>query len=111
MLSALVGVALAVGLMVAPADAYGASTPPVRVITGIAYAPPQPAASQGHLLDLYLPQGTRRPTPLVIWTAGSGWMAENGRLRADVVAAELNPRGYAVAGVSIRSSGFAQFPG
>jgi acetyl esterase/lipase len=88
-----------------------ARTSGVQVITDIAYAPQQPPASQGHLLDLYLPQHSRRPMPLVIWTHGSGWLAENGREGADIVAAHFNPRGYAVAGVAIRSSGNATFPG
>jgi len=83
----------------------------VQVITDIAYAPPQPATSQGHLLDLYLPRHSRPGAPLVIWTHGSGWLAENGREGADVVAARLNPQGYAVAGVAIRSSANATFPG
>jgi acetyl esterase/lipase len=81
------------------------------VIKNLAYAPPEPATSLGHLLDLYLPEQHGRPAPLVIWSHGSGWLAENGREGADVVAAALNPRGYAVAGVAIRSSAEAQFPG
>ncbi|MGK5683454.1 alpha/beta hydrolase fold domain-containing protein [Actinoplanes sp. URMC 104] len=80
-----------------------------RVITGVAYAPAEPAGSAGHLLDLYLPR-TGRPAPLIIWSHGSGWLAENGREGADVVAARFNPHGYAVAGVAIRSSANAQFP-
>nr|WP_296064215.1 alpha/beta hydrolase [uncultured Actinoplanes sp.] len=84
--------------------------PETTVITDVAYAPPQPAGSRGHLLDLYLPGHSGRPAPLVIWSHGSGWLAENGREGADVVAAQLNPRGYAVAGVAVRSSGNATFP-
>ena len=38
-------------------------------------------------------------------------MKDNGREEAPALAAVLNPRGYAVAGVSIRSSGQAKFPG
>jgi acetyl esterase/lipase len=82
----------------------------VDVITGVAYAPPEPAGSEGHLLDLYLPRGARHPRPLVIWSQGSGWLAENGRSTADMVAAQFNPAGFAVAGVSVRSSTNAQFP-
>ena len=37
-------------------------------MTGIAYAPPQAAASQGHLLDLYVPTRAERPLPVVIWS-------------------------------------------
>jgi acetyl esterase/lipase len=102
---------LAVSTVSVPAQASTSTASGVRVITDIAYARPQPPGSQGHLLDLYLPQGTRRPTPLIIWSHGSGWLAENGRVGADVVASYFNPRGYAVAGVAIRSSSFAQFPG
>jgi acetyl esterase/lipase len=93
-----------------PAQAATASTG-VTVLKDIAYAPPQPATSLGHLLDLYLPEHHGRRMPLVIWSHGSGWLAENGRVGADVVAAALNPHGFAVAGVAIRSSANAQFPG
>jgi acetyl esterase/lipase len=48
---------------------------------------------------------------LVIWSHGSGWLAENGREGAEALAAILNPKGFAVAGVAIRSSANAQFPG
>lgn len=48
---------------------------------------------------------------MVLWSHGSGWMRENGREGAEVVAARLNPLGIAVAGVAIRSSANAQFPG
>ncbi|GAB2622375.1 hypothetical protein Aab01nite_76290 [Paractinoplanes abujensis] len=102
------GLGLAVSVLVAaPGPAAGGG----RVIKRIAYAPAEPAASKGHLLDLYLPRRTGKPAPLIIWSHGSGWLSENGRDGADVVAAELNPRGYAVAGVAIRSSTHAQFPG
>jgi len=96
--------------MMLSADA-GAAGDGVTVIKDVAYAPPEPAGSLGHLLDLYLPARTGRPTPLVIWSHGSGWLAENGRDGADVVAAQLNPEGFAVAGIAIRSSANAQFPG
>jgi len=82
-----------------------------RVIKDVAYAPPQPAGSQGHLLDLYLPAHRRGRVPLVIWSHGSGWLAENGREGADTLAGILGPKGFAVAGVAIRSSANAQFPG
>lgn len=86
--------------------------PPVEpTVAAIAYAPASPEGSQGHLLDLYLPRsGAAAPLPLVLWTGGSAWMAENGRDTAGWVAERLNPAGYAVAGVSIRSSGNAPFP-
>jgi acetyl esterase/lipase len=49
--------------------------------------------------------------PVVIWTSGSAWMADTGKRGAGRLAAQLNPAGYAVAGVSIRSSSQVKFPG
>jgi acetyl esterase/lipase len=81
-----------------------------RDVKDIVYAGARPAASLGHRLDLYLPPEATRPAPVVLWTHGSAWMAENGRDGADLIAAHLNPRGFAVAGVAIRSSANARFP-
>ncbi len=77
------------------------------------YAPPEPATSNGHKLDLYLPAGAAgaKPWPVVIWTSGSAWMADTGKRGAGALALRLNPAGYAVAGVSIRSSSQVPFPG
>jgi len=80
-------------------------------IANIAYAPTDPARSRGHLLDLYLPAAAAKPVPIVIWTGGSGWKGDNDKAGAGEVAAKLNPAGFAVAGVSIRSSGQTTFPG
>jgi acetyl esterase/lipase len=88
-----------------------ANHPQQRVIRDIAYAPAEPVGSQGHLLDLYLPAHARGRAPLVIWSHGSGWLAENGRQGADALADILGPYGFAVAGVAIRSSANARFPG
>jgi acetyl esterase/lipase len=83
---------------------------PSPTVADIDYAPPEPATSKGHKLDLYIPVGARTPMPVVIWTAGSAWMSDMGKSRADVIAAQLLPLGYVVAGVSIRSSSQAKFP-
>ncbi|GIH29532.1 hypothetical protein Aph01nite_78420 [Acrocarpospora phusangensis] len=89
-------------------------TPPAHatVITDIAYAPAQPAGSRGHLLDLHLPSTGITPRPLIIWHSGSAWTSDNGKEGpdADAVAAIFNPLGFAVAGVSVRSSSQAVFP-
>jgi acetyl esterase/lipase len=82
----------------------------IRVIKDVAYAPPHPTTSQGHLLDMYLPVRIKLAMPLVIWSHGSGWLAENGREGTELIAAHFNPRGFAVAGIAIRSSSHAQFP-
>ena len=84
---------------------------PSPTFADLDYAPPDPATSKGHKLDLYLPAGARTPMPVVIWTAGSAWMSDMGKGRAEVIAAQLLPLGYAVAGVSIRSSAQVKFPG
>jgi acetyl esterase/lipase len=107
--AALTGLTLAVTLA---RPAAAANRPPGRiVVTDVAYAPAEPAGDRGHLLDLYLPagRGTLR-RPLVIFSRGSGWSAANGRDDAAGVAAALIPRGYAVAGVAVRSSSAARFP-
>ena len=77
----------------------------------IDYAPPDPAASNGHKLDLYIPSAVTGRVPVVIWTGGSAWMADTGKRTAPGIAAQLLPAGFAVAGVSIRSSSQVQFPG
>ncbi len=81
-----------------------------QVVSNIAYAPAMPAGSQGHLLDLYLPSGFSGPRPLVIWTSGSAWMSDTGKSGDDSIAGMFNPLGFAVAGVSVRSSSQAHFP-
>lgn len=81
-----------------------------QVLTDIAYAPAQPAGTRGHLLDLYLPDDADGPVPLVIWSSGSAWTGDDGKAGASAIASQFNSRGYAVAGVSVRSSSQAQFP-
>jgi acetyl esterase/lipase len=93
---------------VLPAQGTGGQPPPTHA--DLDYAPPEPATSNGHKLDLYIPSASGR-VPVVIWTGGSAWMADNGKRTAPGVAAQLLPAGYAVAGVSIRSSSQVQFPG
>ena len=73
----------------------------------VSYAEPVGAA---HLLDLYLPRDGAAPLPLVIWSGGSAWMRDDGKETAGSVAAHFCARGYAVAGVSVRSSSQARFP-
>jgi acetyl esterase/lipase len=104
--------ALVAALLAVPTAPASADRPIGRqVVRDIAYAPAQPAGSKGHLLDLYLPQSppqSRRP--LLIWIGGSGWMADTGKESAEPIAEIFNAKGYAVAGVSIRSSSQAKFP-
>lgn len=102
------------GLLLAVAGAAAqAPAPPLATPThaDLEYAPAEPAGSNGHKLDLYLPGGATGPPPVVIWTGGSAWMADTGKRTAPGLALQLNPAGYAVAGVSIRSSAQVKFPG
>jgi acetyl esterase/lipase len=86
-----------------------AGPPPTHA--NIEYAPADPPTSKGHLLDLYLPPNMTKPVPVVIWTGGSAWRADTGKNSAGGLAVQLNPAGYAVAGVSIRSTSQVKFPG
>ena len=100
---------LAATLLMTAAPA--AELPPAPTQANIAYAAAEPATSKGHLLDLYLPAKARGPVPVVIWTGGSAWRGDQGKDSAGWLVAELNKHGYAVAGVSIRSTSQVIFPG
>jgi acetyl esterase/lipase len=84
--------------------------PPVQYLD-VAYAPADPAGGRGHLLDIYLP--SRRAgaeLPVLVWSSGSGWLSDNGKQGAGDFAAHFNDAGYAVVGLSVRSSLQATFP-
>jgi acetyl esterase/lipase len=85
-----------------------AGPPPTHA--NLEYAPADPPNSEGHKLDLYIPAGAAKPLPVVLWTAGSAFSRDNGKTGAGRLAEQLNPAGYAVAGVSVRSSSQALFP-
>jgi len=90
---------------------FGTPQGPSPTYANLEYAPPDPPSSNGHKLDLYIPTGAAAKLPVVIWTGGSAWLADTGKRTAGGLAARLNPAGYAVAGVSIRSSSQVKFPG
>jgi len=115
--------ALLAALLVPPCCAWAqapnqspAEVPPTHA--NLAYANTRAEDGNGHLLDLYLPAApspalasSALAAPVVIWTGGSAWLADTGKSRAGTVAAQLNAAGFAVAGVSIRSSAQVKFPG
>ena len=108
---AAMGASLLAGAPSAPASA-DARTLPAQVIKDLAYAAPVPADTKGNLLDIYLPERrAHKPVPLFIFTEGSAWFADTGKSTAAAWAERLNPLGYAVAGVSVRSSSQITFPG
>jgi acetyl esterase/lipase len=59
-------------------------------------------------LDLYLPETSKGPMPLIIWIHGGAWMS--GSKDAPSPALGFTAEGYAVAHVSYRFSREAQFP-
>jgi acetyl esterase/lipase len=78
----------------------------------ITYYNPDTPTTNGNKLDLYIPVlPGRRTLPLLIWTSGSAWLSDNGRAGAAPIADVFTPYGYAVAGVSVRSSSQDRFPG
>ena len=109
-----------VGFGTRPADAQPTQPPaasqreaaPAPTHANLEYAPAESAGKQRPQARP-VHSGRQRPGPLptVIWTGGSAWMADNGKDLAGQLAARLNPAGYAVAGVSIRSSSQVKFPG
>jgi acetyl esterase/lipase len=107
-LEASAGALVAALVLTAGAQAPAPQGPP-PTHANLDYAPPEPAASNGHKLDLFIPDGPG-PFPVVIWTGGSAWRADTGKNRAGQIAQQLLPLGYAVAGASIRSTSQAVFP-
>ncbi len=59
-------------------------------------------------LDLYLPEDTTKPRPLIIWIHGGAWLA--GSKDGGSPALQFTGNGYAVAHVGYRLSGEAKFP-
>src|SRR3954447_22076393 len=92
---------VSIGIAQAPQGRGGPPPGPAPTFANLDYAPADPATSNGHKLDLYIPANATKPLPVVIWTGGSAWMADTGKALAGVVAVQMNPAGYAVAGVSI----------
>jgi len=107
----LVALALATVGTGTPAQSAPRSALPSPTVRDIVYATTDSASRGGHLLDLYLPPSPSGPTPVVIFSSGSAWMANNGRQGGPALATQLNKAGYAVAGVAIRTSGQTIFPG
>ncbi|WP_406690979.1 alpha/beta hydrolase [Saccharopolyspora sp. ID03-671] len=80
---------------------------PYVAMRDLAYAP---RIGNAHRMDLYLPAEAAGPVPVVLWSAGSAWRADNGTTGGERVARALCARGYAVAAVAVRSSTQGRFP-
>lgn len=90
------------GMSRAPTEPAG-----VRILRGWTFATYDGNALQ---LDLYLPENYQQPLPIIVWLHGGGWMFGS---RNGCPLAPLALRGYAVASVSYRLSGFTspvEFP-
>jgi acetyl esterase/lipase len=76
----------------------------VKVLRDLEYVP------EGHerqKLDLYLPEKSDAPLPVVVWVHGGGWRQGD---KSNCPAVFLTARGYAVASVGYRLSQDAVFP-
>ncbi|MEB3370895.1 alpha/beta hydrolase [Saccharopolyspora mangrovi] len=98
----------AVGLWGMLAQPRATGGQPYVVMRDLGYAPRVGNAGR---MDLYLPAEAAGACPVVMWTAGSAWLADNGNSGGERVARALCARGYAVAAVAVRSSQQARFPG
>ncbi len=58
-------------------------------------------------LDLYIPQNTEGPLPLVVWIHGGAWLASD---KSHCLALPLLQHGFAVASINYRFSNVAIFP-
>lgn len=76
----------------------------VKVIRDLEYAK---AGQKSLQLDIYVPEKTDGPRPLVVWIHGGAWRAGN---RDRCPAARLVPRGYVAASITYRLSQEAIFP-
>jgi len=82
----------------------GMELPGVKSLRDLEYAR---AGEKSLPLDLYLPEKSRGPLPLIIWIHGGAW---SGGDKADCPARRMLQRGYAVASVNYRLSNEAIFP-
>ena len=102
---AFVVVAFGVAVPVARLSARSTSVVPAPVVADLAYA----GESRAQALDLWVPTGSPRPYPLVIFVHGGGFSGgDKGAVGSKV--GPLLAAGYAVASVNYRLSGQAGFP-
>ena len=79
--------------------------PGVKALKNLEYGQ---ASGRAMLLDLYLPETSDKPLPLIIWIHGGAWMA--GSKDGPSPALRFTANGYAVAHVGYRLSQEARFP-
>lgn len=100
--------ALAFAVLFASAPAQNPKGPEgIKACVDLAYV------TNGHerqKLDLYVPENSTDPTPLVIWVHGGGWAAGDKKDGGALFRGGYLQRGYAVASLNYRLSGDAVFP-
>ena len=79
--------------------------PGVNVMRNLEYGR---GSGRAMLLDLYLPEKSDKPLPLIIWIHGGAWMG--GSKDTGSPALQFTTSGYAVAHVGYRLSPEAKFP-
>ncbi len=65
------------------------------------------AGHERHKLDLYLPEKSDGPVPVIVWIHGGAWL---GGSKENPPALPFLARGYAVASINYRLSSHARFP-
>ncbi|WP_425826318.1 alpha/beta hydrolase fold domain-containing protein [Streptomyces fractus] len=99
------------GLSRAPRPPERLDPPPVRVMRDLVFSTPRTTdGGRAELrMDLYLPQGSPAPTPVVVWLPGGGWRGQRRGVgpRLTRLFAE---RGYAMADIEYRSSDVDRWP-
>jgi acetyl esterase/lipase len=95
-----------------PAPRPGGTPPAPRVPDGVKAHRDLAYVANGHerhKLDLFVPEKTDGPLPLIIWVHGGGW--QNGSKEGcPPLRNGYTGRGYAVASINYRLSGHAVFP-
>ncbi len=86
----------AVRLLQVPAD--------VKVIKDVEYAK---ANDQSLLLDIYQPEKTLRPLPVIVWVHGGAWVSGS---KEPCQIVSFSGKGYAIVSMNYRLTGVAQFP-
>lgn len=89
------------GLSRAPRPAEMLDPPRVRVLRDLPYG--------GGALDLYLPEPSPQPAPVIAWLPGGGWRMQRRGIGPNLTRL-FAQRGYAMADIDYRSSTVATWP-
>jgi len=98
------------GLSRAPGPAETLDPPRVRVIRDMAFSSADGAEGKVELrMDLYLPEPSHGPAPVIMWLPGGGWRMQR-RSSGPNLTRLFAQRGYAMAVIDYRSSTVATWP-